>query len=99
MEIRTCEEYVLAKLARLEEEYDEAVDELAEARRDHAEKLSAVMEDIKRHRETIVWSSKERERLENELKDANERIRSLEATCSEFARENDRLKRKVRDGE
>ena len=88
MEIRTCEEYVLAKLARLEEEYDEAVDELAEARRE-----------VARLEETITWQLRERERTENELKDANECIRSLEATCSEFARENDRLKKKVRDGE
>ena len=86
MEIRTCEEYVLAKLARLQDEYDEAVDALDEARRQLAE-----------NDKTIVWQFDMREKLEAELAEAKERIRSLEATCSDFARELDKLRRKAGD--
>ena len=86
MEIRTCEEYVLAKLARLQDEYDEAVDALDEARRQLAE-----------NDKTIVWQFDMREKLETELAEAKERIRSLEATCSDFARELDKLRRKAGD--
>ena len=86
MEIRTCEEYVLAKLARLQDEYDEAVDALDEARRQLAE-----------NDKTIVWQFEMREKLEAELAEAKERIRSLEATCSDFARELDKLRRKAGD--
>ena len=92
MEIRTCEQYVLAKLARLEEEYDEAVDKLAEK-----------ADEVKNYKDAVVWSHDERERLTAELAEANDRIRSLEATCSDFARKLDRAKRglplEVRDGD
>ena len=86
MEIRTCEEYVLAKLARLEEEYDEAVDKLAEK-----------ADEVKNYRDAVVWSHDERQRLTAENEELRERIRSLEATCSDFARELDKLRRKAGD--
>ena len=90
MEIRTCEEYVLAKLARLEEEYDEAVDKLAEK-----------ADEVKSYKDAVVWSHDERQRLTAENEELRERIRSLEATCSDFARKLDRAKRglEVDDGE
>ena len=86
MEIRTCEEYVLAKLARLEEEYDEAVDKLAEK-----------ADEVKNYRDAVVWSHDEREPATAENEELRERIRSLEATCSDFARELDKLRRKAGD--
>ena len=82
MEIKTCEGYVLARLARLEEDYDEAVDKLAEK-----------ADEVKSLKDAIVWSHDERERVIAENEELRERVRSLEATCSDFARKLDRAKR------
>ena len=91
MEIRTCEAYVLSRLARLEEEYDEVVDRLAEK-----------TEEVKSLTDTLAWSSEERMRLETELEAEKARTRTLEATCSDFARKLDRARRglpEVDDGQ
>jgi len=93
MEIRTCEEYVLAKLARLQDEYDEALDSLQEAHREN----DKVRRELAQDEEIIVYQAETREKLETELAEAKERIRSLEATCSDFARELDKLRRKAGD--
>ena len=82
MEIKTCEGYVLARLARLEEDYDEAVDKLAEK-----------ADEVKSLKDAIVWSHDERQRVIAENEELRERVRSLEATCSDFARKLDRAKR------
>jgi len=82
MEINNCEQYVVMKLLALEDEYEEMVDKLAEK-----------AEEIKSLRDTLAWSGKDRERLTIENDELKERVRNLEATCSEFARKLDRAKR------